>query len=605
MRASGLAAGIALAAILLGRRLASSRRAVKLAEDRFRALFENAPYSRLVIDGAGRISMANLEAERMFGEPVEQLVGRSAEEFLPTPPGRAGAWYVQPLSATANDRPAEMELVARRSAGGEFPVEVSLTPLASEGGTVVSVAIRDVTELRLAAEALTHQASHDALTGLPNRVLFLERLEMALHRARRSGRAVAVLFLDVDDFKLVNDTRGHDAGDLLLRRVTPRLNAGIRQGDTLARLGGDEFVVLYEDLSPGADAAELGQRIVDALEEPVVVAGAEHAVSISAGIVIVRDAATATATGMMRDADAAMYSAKAGGKGRFAVFDETMREELLERIAIESSLRGALGREELEVFYQPVVALDPGRIVAAEALLRWRHPLRGLLTPADFIPAAERTGVIGEIGQWVIEQACRQASRWRDAAAEAGGDPIPVSVNVSAAQLKRPGLARAVGRILGDSGLEPGLLELEVTESVLLEAEAVSRAELRELKDLGVKLIVDNFGTGYSSLATLRDLMIDGLKLDRSFVQALERDGEDADGALVGAVLNLAGALDAEVTAEGVETQAQASRLRLAGCDYAQGYLFARPAPAGELTALIAGEAAGPWRARGTRRSAA
>jgi Amt family ammonium transporter len=551
-----------------------------------RALFMQAPSAILVIDKDGMIVLANLQAHALFGYPNEDLNGRPLEDLVPTPAGAPCAWYQASRQALFDRGPAfvhELELMARRRDDDQFPAEISLAPLGPADGGLLSVAFRDITERKLADEALARQVHHDALTGLPNRVLFLERLQRALARAGRTGRPLAVVFIDLDDFKLVNDTRGHDAGDLLLKKLTPRLAAAVRAGDTVARLGGDEFVALCEDLSADTDAVMLAQRITDAVARPVQIRGVTHNVSVSTGVVLVRDSTEFTAHGVLRDADAAMYDAKAGGKGRVAVFDATMRAQLLERVAMEAALRSAVSAGELRLLYQPVVALEPGRVVAAEALVRWQHPTRGLLMPAEFIPVAEAAGLLGRIGEWVIAQACRQAVVWRDLFPDRR---IPVSVNVAASQLQRPGLAAFVKRVLRETGLDPWLLELEVTESALREDEPGIWRELRELKALGARLIVDDFGAGYSSLSALRNLGIDGLKLDRSFVQGLEHDGDQ--GAMVKAVLTLAGAIDADVTAEGVETNAQVSRLRMQGCDFAQGYLFAPPAPAADLTALIA-----------------
>ena len=554
----------------------------------FRSLFMNAPAAMALIAQDGTIELANRQAEAIFGFTGGNLAGRCVTELVRATPGDPPDWYGPMARALAGASPAtvrELELMARRSDGDQFPVEVSLTPLGTEDGVLVSAAFRDITELKLAADAMARRAHHDALTGLPNRVLFLERLDQALARSARSGRPLAVVFLDLDDFKLVNDSCGHDHGDLLLKKLTPRLVAAVRAGDTVARLGGDEFVALCEDLADDADAVALAQRVTDAVGVPVRIGGYTHRVSVSAGVIMVRDPSAVSAQAVLRDADAAMYSAKAGGKCRVAVFDEAMRARLHERFAIEEALRRAVSARQLRVYYQPVIELEPDRVVAAEALVRWQHPDRGLLAPADFIPAAERAGLLGRIGEWVIEQACRQAVIWRDQFPER---QIPVSVNIAGSQLKRGGLAGFVKQVLDATGLDPWLLELEVTESALREDEETCRHELRELKALGTRLIVDDFGAGYSSLAALRDLGIDGLKLDRSFVHALGRGGDE--GELVKAVLSMAGAIDADVTAEGVETSAQVSSLRMHGCDFAQGYLFARPAPASELTALLAAD---------------
>jgi diguanylate cyclase (GGDEF)-like protein/PAS domain S-box-containing protein len=558
----------------------------KQAEERFRLLFEDAPYPIVVFDGAGHIQQANQGALTLFGYQQSELAGRPVEMLVPTPGPTASPWYRKPANDLFSTGGGEIELRGRRRNGSLFPVEISLTPLVTDEGVLVSAAVRDVTKIVAAAETLSFQARHDSLTGLPNRMMFLERLDTALDRARATGRLVSVIFLDLDNFKFVNDSRGHEAGDALLKELTPRLGAAVREGDTVGRLGGDEFVVLCENLHEESRAIEIAERLVRITDEPGVAAGAERPVTLSAGVVIVRDATRATALSVLRDADAAMYAAKERGKGRVAVFDETMHRRLMERLAVEASLRGAQTRGELSLHYQPVVALENARVVAVEALLRWQHPARGLLSPAQFLPVAESTGLIEGIGEWVIGEACRQAAEWR--AMTGTGEPIPVSVNVSAHQLSSASLLGAVERALVDSQLTPELLMLEVTEAALLADMSSARRELAHLKELGVRLIVDDFGAGYSSLPALRELMIDGLKLDRSFVEALgEGDGTGEDGAMVGAVLSMAHALDAQVTAEGVETWTQVSRLRDHGCDFGQGYLFARPRPPEDLTPML------------------
>jgi diguanylate cyclase (GGDEF)-like protein/PAS domain S-box-containing protein len=578
------------------RTLNEAQRAVQLAEERFRALFQDAPYALVVFDTDGRIALANSQSERMFGYAGRELIGQSVEALVPTRPGLGTPWY-----RTENKRDAaQLELRARRFDGHEFPIEVSLTPLSSGPGTLISAAIRDVTEVREAAAALAHRASHDALTGLPNRTLFVDRLEQALHRARRSARTLAVVFVDLDDFKVVNDTYGHAAGDRLLVGLTPRLRAAVRPGDTIARFGGDEFVVLCEDLLDESDAAQIAQRIADAASVPLMIGEHEIGVSVSAGLVLVKAAERARAADVLRDADAAMYRSKRAGKGRVVIFDEGMRERLIERVALQSALRGARDRDELRLLYQPVFALDQRKMVAVEALLRWQHPEHGLLEPADFIQVAESSGLIGEIGEWAIEEACRQAAEWRDAMADR--EPIHVSVNLSPWQVARSDIAVTVARILESTGLEPELLALEVAENTLLQDEAAASRVLRDLKAIGVSLVLDDFGTGYHSIGNLKRLTIDGLKLDRSFVGRLGQDTEDE--AIISAVLSMAGALEVGVTAEGVETPEQLSRLRSHGCEFAQGYLLAPPASADEVEGWLEDEvsdrAVASRRARGS-----
>jgi diguanylate cyclase (GGDEF)-like protein/PAS domain S-box-containing protein len=555
--------------------------ALALAEERFRALFETAPYARVVVDPGGTVVLVNSHTEQLFDFTRHELIGKHLDELIPTT-GAAAPWYGITLD-DPTDGEGPIELRARRRGGDEFPIEVSLTPLVTEQGPLVSVAVTDISERKLAAEALAHRASHDALTGLPNRTLFLDRLEHAIRRAGRSRRRLAVMFLDLDDFKLVNDTRGHDVGDLLLVGLTPRLNGALRPGDTIARFGGDEFVVLCEDLSDERDALAIADRISRACSEPIVIGDHEHVVTVSIGVVLVADPELVSPSDVLRDADAAMYRAKAIGKGRIELFDEDMRTRLVERTAIETSLRRAMRQDELRVFYQPVIALEHGTVRAAEALLRWQHPHRGVIEPAEFLRVAENSGLILPIDEWVIEQACRQVTRWRENAELDA--PIHVSVNLSARQLAREDIGATVARILRRTGLEPGALELEVTEGALFEDLELSTRALRELKTIGVRLALDDFGTGYSSLAYLRRLPIDAVKIDRSLVEGLGRYGEDT--AIVNAVLDMARALHLSVTAEGVETRAQLERLRALGCESAQGYLLGRPGPPEQMTTLL------------------
>jgi diguanylate cyclase (GGDEF)-like protein/PAS domain S-box-containing protein len=427
---------------------------------------------------------------------------------------------------------------------------------------------QDVTERRLAERKLEHQALHDPLTGLPNRLLFVDRLEHALTRARRPGSSLAVYFCDVDDFKNINDGLGHETGDELLMALPPRLREALRASDTVARFGGDEFVILCEDLGSEAEAEQIAERITAAFALPFGVAGREHHLSVSVGVVFVRGG-QASAPEVLRDADAAMYRAKGGGKGRFEVFDARMRASLVERLQIEEDLRRALERDELRLHYQPVVSLPDGAIVGAEALVRWEHPERGLLAPAAFIAVAEESGLIVPLGTWVLGEACRQAAAWRRT----------VSVNLSARQISHSDVAELLERTLRETGLDPALVELELTESVLME-QAAMRTLVR-LRELGVRLVLDDFGTGYSSLSYLKRFPIDALKIDREFIDGLGAEPEAT--AIVSAVLSMAQALELDVVAEGVETEAQLAWLRERGCGFAQGYLLGRPVPAAEL----------------------
>jgi diguanylate cyclase (GGDEF)-like protein/PAS domain S-box-containing protein len=448
-----------------------------------------------------------------------------------------------------------------------------------------SAVLRDISERKTFEQRLAHEATHDPLTGLPNRTLLLDRLSMALGRARRHHRRIAVLFLDLDHFKVVNDSLGHGLGDRLLVDIAGRLRAALRPGDTIARFGGDEFVVLCEDLLDRKDATAIADRLIKALREPFSTDEGEVFIGASIGLALPEDPNT-DPEALIRDADAAMYQAKARGRARWVVFDAAMRAHAIDRLDIESALRRALERRELRVHFQPVVSLATGAVTGVETLVRWEHPERGLLNPGEFISVAEETGLIVPIGAWVLEQACRQTQRWR--ATRPGLDRLMVSVNLSGRQLGHPELVTEVAAILTETGIDPSLVELEITESVLMDDVEMSHETLERLKRLGVKLVVDDFGTGYSSLSYLHRFPVDLLKVDRSFVARL--GGDPGDAAIVTAIITLAHTLGLEAVAEGVETAEQLEELRRLGCDRAQGYHLARPAPEGVIAELLAGD---------------
>jgi Amt family ammonium transporter len=451
--------------------------------------------------------------------------------------------------------------------------------------------LADAIHRRATEDEIRHQALHDPLTGLPNRVLFADRLGHALARLRRSEGAVGVLFLDLDHFKLVNDSLGHQAGDDLLVAVAPRLRQIVRPADTVARFGGDEFGILLEDIESERDAAEVAERVAAAFARPFLVEGSEHFVTASVGIAIA-SAATGAPEELIRDADAAMYRAKERGRARYELFDEIMRARAVGRLRVENELRRALERDELCLHYQPVVSVRDGAVTGFEALLRWNHPERGLVGPLEFIWVAEEGGLIDQIGRWVLTEACRQAAAWQ--AMRPDGPPIGLSVNLSARQVAQRDLPEFVAGVLDETGLEPACLSLEITESVLLEESDAPAAVLRSLRATGARLVLDDFGTGYSSLGYLKRLQLDALKVDRSFVDGLGSGQEET--AIVEAIVGMAKALGLGVVAEGVETEEQLAELRRLGCDGAQGYWFARPMPPGETPALIAG--APPWAER-------
>ncbi|HZU40340.1 MAG TPA: EAL domain-containing protein [Solirubrobacteraceae bacterium] len=441
--------------------------------------------------------------------------------------------------------------------------------------------LADALERQAIEDDIRHRALHDELTGLPNRVLFLDRIEQALARLRRNRSLAAILFLDFDHFKVINDSLGHHVGDELLAAAAPRLKHAVRASDTVARFGGDEFAILLEDIGGESDAIEMAERVASLFARPFLVAGSEHFVSASVGIALARGGELPME--LIRDADAAMYRAKERGRSRYEVFDEAMRGRALARLRVENDLRRALERSELRLDYQPVVSLRDRAIVGVEALIRWHHPQRGLVSPAEFIPVAEENGLIEPIGRWVLERACRQAAHWH--AAHPDARPIEMSVNLSVVQLRKPGLTDTVAAALQASGLDPATLSLEITETAMAhEAEGIV-AVLESLGALGVRLVLDDFGTGYSSLSYLPRLPLDALKVDRSFVDGL--GVEPHDTAITEAIIALARALSLGVVAEGVEGEGQIGELRRLGCELAQGFHFSRPVPAGEISAML------------------
>jgi diguanylate cyclase (GGDEF)-like protein/PAS domain S-box-containing protein len=539
-------------------------------QDRFRSLVQNASDVIVVVDGDGAIQFATPVMERVLGHRVAEV------QLLPfsdlVHPGDIGTARAAVESASETlGRVVRSEYRVRHADGHWITAEVQAASLLDDPsirGTVLT--IRDVSERKALEAQLTHQALHDSLTGLANRALFNDRLRNAVARGRRGKDRIAVIVLDLDDFKLVNDTHGRDAGDAVLAQVAQRVLARIREGDTAARVGGDEFAVLLEDVTP-ADVAAISAGILASFDEPVPVGTASLAIQASIGVAHGFHGTIETAD-VLSCADIAMYAAKDDGKGRLKVFAPGMRMADNERVEVTAELRRAIDERQLEVHYQPIVDIPAGTLRGMEALVRWRHPIRGHVMPSEFIPLAETSGLIVQLGEFVLRQACLQAQAWRHEAGDS--ERLTMSVNLSAAQLDDDGLMNAVGGALRDSGLPAAALTLEITESVLVRDVEATASRLRELKGLGVGLAIDDFGTGYSSLSYLRRFPVDIIKIDKSFVDGIGTPGPGL--ALAKSIVRLARNLNLKTVAEGVEHQEQLEVLAAMGCDLAQGYLFSR-----------------------------
>jgi len=532
----------------------------------------------LYVLSGDRIVWLNARAAEMVGCTAEELVGGSFLQFIHPPD--------LPLvrSKTGSADPYVVRAVRRD--GELVHLEVHQRTVEKDGQRLISGAVLDVTA-RVRAESaerekLQHDAFHDVLTGLPNRALFLDRLEhrLALEK-RRQQTSFSVLVLDIDRFKVINDSLGHVRGDELLVEVARRLQSCLRPADTVARLSGDEFTILLEDVASAADARSVADRLREELRVPFWLGA--HEVFSGASIGIAHgSAAYAHPEDILRDADTALYRAKAQGRGRCVEFDASMHDRAVELLELETALRRALERKEFQLHYQPVVSLSTGQITGAEALLRWNHPERGLVPPMEFIPLAEETGLIVEIGAWVLREACRQMKEWQERLAQ---PHLEIGVNLSSRQFQGPGLVAEVAEVLRATGLSPRSLRLEVTESLLMDKHPNVAQTMTELRAMGVRIDLDDFGTGYSSLSYLHQFPIDTLKIDRSFIHRIGASDDALE--IVNTILALARSLDMEVVAEGVETEQQLEQLRKMHCAYAQGYHLSRPVEAPQFETLI------------------
>jgi len=552
------------------------------SEQRFRTLAENSPDIIARFSPCGDLMFANAACSRE--------TGLSSAVISPGSPIPPKAW--RPTMSLEQFKARIAQIIATGSRdrmywewetdGALICHEIHMVAeYEVSGAPIGALAIgRNISERRQAERLLVHQATHDALTGLPNRVLLKDRLQHAVAQGRREGRQVGVIFTDLDNFKDVNDSLGHDVGDELLKMLAQRMRSALRESDTVARLGGDEFVAVIENAANNHDLDAVVQKLFETLSQPCDIAGHRIFPGASLGIAAFPKDGDDADT-LMRNADTAMYAAKDGGRNHFRFFSADMNAELSEWMEISASLRNAIENHELEVHYQPKACLKTGELHGMEALVRWRHPEHGLIPPARFIPVAEKSGLIGAIGAWVLDDVCRQARTWLDA----GLHPGRVAVNLSTAQCHGHDLVDLVRSALSRHGLSGHHLELEITESIVMDDAEESIRAFWALRDMDVRVSVDDFGTGYSSLSYLKRLPVDVLKIDKSFVDDIETDTNDVE--IIRAIIAMAHSLNLDVVAEGVETAPQLDCLRAAGCDQLQGYYFSRPLPADKMTALL------------------
>jgi len=542
--------------------------------NRLQAILDSAGDGIITINRLGMVETFNAAAETIFGYAAEEVLGRNVAMLMTGADAEQhddyiNAYLYHGVSRIINIGPREV--VARRKDGATFPMDLAISQMRLGEEVHFIGIVRDLSERKQAERALEYMSNFDPLTELPNRSLMRDRLTHAIHQAHRDDSRVAVLFLDLDRFKNINDTFGYTFGDTLLRTVAERLRACIREGDTVARLGGDEFVILLEGIHTDDNAGTVAGKILASLGQPMHIDEHEVVLTVSIGIALY------PADDLLRNADTAMYRAKELGRNTYQYFTADMTRRAVSRMHLEQDLRRALEREEFELFYQPQIEVAGERVIGVEALLRWRHPERGLVSPGDFIPVLEETGLILPVGDWVVRRACEQAREWQ----LAGLTPLRVAVNLSALQFRESELCERVARHLEATGLDPRYLELEITEGLLVENIDATIRTLTQLHDMGLHLSIDDFGTGYSSLNYLKRFPLHTLKIDQSFVRDVTTDNDSA--AIARAIIGLAESLRLKVIAEGVETAEQLEFMRREGCDEIQGFYFCRPLPTDEL----------------------